>query len=119
MILQGRNLTQGLSGADVAALHKELTQLGFTVLQTEQQASSFGAGTLAAVEQSQAAQKLSATGIVDNATAGAFSVVMRNSTYVVTGTDASAGGLLVELVDKYVGGDVALAETTTARGAAI
>jgi peptidoglycan hydrolase-like protein with peptidoglycan-binding domain len=110
-----------LTGADVATLHKELTQLGSAAPATEQEASSFGAGTLAAVEQFQTAQGLSATGIVDNATAGALSVVIQNSTYVVTGKVASAvsagvGGLLVALVDKNVGGDVTLASTTTARG---
>jgi hypothetical protein len=37
MILQGRNLTQGLSGADVAELHNELTQLGYTIPTSEAQ----------------------------------------------------------------------------------
>jgi hypothetical protein len=41
MILQDRNLTQGLTGADVNELHNELRELGFAIPTDEQQAASF------------------------------------------------------------------------------
>jgi Putative peptidoglycan binding domain len=118
MILQGRNLTQGLTGADVAALQTELTQLAYTVPPTEQQTSQFGVGTLSAVQAFQAAQNLPVTGTVDTATAAALTNVVATSTYIVTGTvssptSASVGVLTVQLVDKNVGGDVNVASTTT------
>jgi peptidoglycan hydrolase-like protein with peptidoglycan-binding domain len=69
MDLQGCNLSQGLSGADIAELHKELGQLGFHVPDAEQTAPSFGAGTLVAVQQFQSAQGIQATGVVDDAIA--------------------------------------------------
>lgn len=118
MNLQGRNLTQGLSGADVAALHGELAQLGYTVPATEQQASQFGSGTLAAVQQAQSAAGLAQTGTVDAATAAALTTLIRLNTYAVTGrvaspTRAGIGALSVRLVDKNVGGDSLLATGTT------
>lgn len=118
MILQGRNLTQGLTGADVATLHAQLTELGFTVPTAEVQASQFGAGTLAAVEQAQAAAGLTANGTVDAATAGALDTLIRVSTYAVSGlvtstVSAGMGGLSVRLVDKNVGGDIVVATATT------
>ena len=118
MILQGRNLTQGLTGPDVATLHAELTQLGYTVPPTEVQANQFGAGTLAAVQQAQAAAGLTASGAVDAATASALDMLIRASTFAVSGHVTSAvsagmGGLSVRLVDKNVGGDVVLAAATT------
>jgi hypothetical protein len=118
MILQGRNLTQGLTGADVGELHQALGQLGFTVPSAEQQALSFGAGTLSAVQQFQKQQGLTVSGTVDAATAAALSAVILSSTYSVTGTVASptrpgTGGLTVTLVDKNIGGDVMLAIAAT------
>jgi len=65
MELQGRNLSQGLTGPDVAALHAELAQLGFTAPAAEVQAGQFGAGTLAAVQQAQTAAGLPPNGVVD------------------------------------------------------
>lgn len=44
MILQGRNLTQGLTGADVGALHGELTALGYTIPTAELQGKSIRRG---------------------------------------------------------------------------
>jgi peptidoglycan hydrolase-like protein with peptidoglycan-binding domain len=113
MNLQQRDLTVGLTGSDVATLHGELTQLGYSVPAQEQQASRFGSGTLAAVEQFLAAQGLPATGTVDAATAAALSTVITGSTYVVTGTvsspnHAAVGALNLQLVDKNVGGDQTL-----------
>ncbi len=118
MNLQGRNLTHGLTGTDVAELQTELARLGYTIPAAEQQGSSFGAGSLAAVEQFQTAQALPSTGIVDAATASALNAVVLASTYVVKGTvsspvSASVTGLVVQLVDKNVGGDVTLASGQT------
>jgi peptidoglycan hydrolase-like protein with peptidoglycan-binding domain len=123
MILQGRNLTQGLTGADVAALHAQLTQLGFVVPATEASATQFGAGTLAAVQQAQSAAGIATNGIVDAATAGALDILIRAATYAVSGHVTSAysaglDGLSVRLVDKNIGGDVILASTTTDVGGA-
>src|SRR5689334_8587041 len=118
MNLQGRNLTVGLTGPDVAELQSELIKLGFAVPAAEQQASSYGQGTLAAVRQFQTAQSIVVTGIVDATTAAAVNDVLDSATYFVGGTvwspnRAGVGGLIVQLVDKNVGGDVVLASTTT------
>jgi peptidoglycan hydrolase-like protein with peptidoglycan-binding domain len=118
MILQGRNLQQGLTGPDVAELQTELTELSYTVPAAEQTASNFGQGTLAGVQQFQTAQGLPTTGIVDAATAAALTAALRPNTYTVTGTVSSAvsagvSGLTVMLVDKNVGGDVSLASGQT------
>ncbi len=123
MILQGRNLTQGLTGADVAALQGTLVQLGFTIPPAEAQASQFGAGTLAALQQAQAAGGLPASGELDAAGAAALTTLVAAATYAVSGHVTSAvsaglGGLTVRLVDKNVGGDVVLQSATTDAGGA-
>jgi outer membrane biosynthesis protein TonB len=116
--LAGRDLKTGDSGDDVRELHTELNSLGYTVPQSDQQGASFGAGTNAAVRQFQTDHSLPATGTVDTATAAAMSSVIRGSTYTVTGTvtssvSAGVNKLTVELVDKNVGGDVALTSGST------
>ena len=118
MILQGRNLTQGFTGADVSALQSELTQLGYTIPPAETQASQFGASTLAAVQNLQATKGLAASGIVDAATVDALNQLVNQSTFVVSGNVTSAtslglGGLKVQLVEKNVGGDVVENSATT------
>jgi hypothetical protein len=123
MTLQGRSLQQGLTGADVAQLQTELADLSYTIPAPDQTASSFGAGTLAAVQQFQTASGLPSTGIVDAATAAALTAAVRPDTYTVTGTVSSAvnagvAGLSVQLVDKNVGGDVSLASAQTNAGGA-
>jgi hypothetical protein len=121
--LQERNLTAGLTGTDVAELHTELSALGYSIPEDETKASSFGPGTLAAVQQFQVAHKLDGNGAVDAATAAALTGVIAGITYKVSGTissaaHASVGTLLVELIDKNIGGDQILARTeTTANGA--
>lgn len=50
MNLQGRNLQQGLTGADVSLLHTELALLNLPVPANEKAAALFGPGTLAAVQ---------------------------------------------------------------------
>src|ERR1700685_2631054 len=121
MILQGRNLQQGLTGTDVAQLQTELAQLSYTIPATESSASSFGTGTLATVQQFQTDQGLSSTGIVDAITAAALTAVLAGATYTVTGivsSSVSAGisGLALQLVDKNVGRDVNLAAGITGPG---
>ena len=118
MILQGRNLAQGETGADVTALQAELTQLGYTIPAAETQGSSFAAGTLAAVQQFQSGTSLPSNGTVDTATAAALTAAILDATYIVTGlvvssTQPGVGGLTATLVDKNVGSDVVLATGTT------
>jgi peptidoglycan hydrolase-like protein with peptidoglycan-binding domain len=118
MTLQGRNLTEGITGADVADLQTELSQLSYPIPAVEQSGTSFGAGTLSAVQQFQTDQGLTSTGVVDSSTAAALSVAIRASKYTVTGivtssVNAGVGGLSVLLVDKNVGGDVNLATSFT------
>jgi peptidoglycan hydrolase-like protein with peptidoglycan-binding domain len=118
MILQGRNLQQGLTGTDVLALQTELVQLGYAIPANEQQGSSFDQGTRDAVLQFQTAHGLAATGVVDATTAAALGDAVEAATYTVTGsvwspTRAGIGGLGVQLVDKYVGADSPLARATT------
>jgi peptidoglycan hydrolase-like protein with peptidoglycan-binding domain len=118
MILQGRNLTQGLTGADVGELQKELRLLGYAVPAAEAKATQFGAGTLAAVKQVQAVRGIAESGEVDAATADASALLVKESTFVVSGHVSSAtslalGGLRVQLVDKAVGGDVVEGSTHT------
>ena len=69
MKLQGRNLTTGLKGQDVALLQSELAALHFSIASTEISDTSFGTATRQAVIDFQKAQGLPTTGIVDEATA--------------------------------------------------
>lgn len=121
MILQGRNLTQNLTGADVEQLQTELTQLGYMVPSSESSATQFGTGTLAAVEQFQTAQGLAANGTVDAATAEALTKAIVLITYTVTGVVTSpsmpsVGSLVVQLVDQNVGGSTTFGTTQTGSG---
>lgn len=121
MILQGRNLTEGLSGADVGQLQTELTQLGYTIPPSESSAMQFGAGTLMAVEQFQTAQRLPASGIVDATTAQALTNAIAEITYTVTGVVTSpsmpsVGSLVVQLVDQNVGGSTTFGTAQTGSG---
>ena len=118
MDLKGRNLTQGLTGADVAELHKELIALGFTIPPAEQQAASFGSDTLAAVRKFQAQQGLAVTGVVEAPTAARLDEIVVLNTYTVSGTvtdpvSTAVGGLTVELVDRNIGADTSLISGST------
>lgn len=70
MKLQGRNLKEGLEGADVALLQSELRQIGYAVPEGEAKAQSFGPGTTEAVRSFQKSHQLEETGEVDSITAG-------------------------------------------------
>jgi hypothetical protein len=76
MKLQGRNLSLSLQGADVALLHTELTQLGFSVLAAEIVAEHFGASTQKAVASFQQQHGLPSTGVVDASTAAQINAVV-------------------------------------------
>ena len=89
MNLKGRNLTQGLTGADVTELHNELIALGFTIPPAEQQAANFGQGTFTAVQQFQTKQGLPITGVVEATTAAELGQIIILSTYTVSGTITS------------------------------
>ncbi len=69
MKLQGSDLSTEMRGADVALLHKELGQLGFTISAAETQATVFGADTAQAVIQFQQTHQLPTSGVVDAQTA--------------------------------------------------
>ena len=61
---------------------------------------------------------MTASGTVDAATASALDMLVRASTFAVSGhvtstVSAGTGGLSVRLVDKNVGGDIVLAAATT------
>jgi hypothetical protein len=118
MDLKGRNLTQGLTGADVGELHTELIALGFAIPPAEQQAASFGSDTLAAVRKFQAQQGLAVTGVVEATTAARLGETIVLNTYSVSGTVTSpvstaVGGLTVELVDRNIGADSSLTSGST------
>jgi peptidoglycan hydrolase-like protein with peptidoglycan-binding domain len=70
MRLQGRNLRVGMSGEDVAQLHRELLTMGYHLPEQERVSRSYGAGTADAVVQFQRSRGLSPTTVVDAQTAG-------------------------------------------------
>jgi len=118
MDLQGRELKFTLAGNDVQLLQTELTQIGLPVPDAERKNANFGEGTQKAVAQFQKDYGLQPTGEVDAETARAINSVVKAMTFIVEGRVASrqrAGvdGLKVEIVDKSVGEDIHLAESTT------
>jgi transcriptional regulator with XRE-family HTH domain len=126
MILQGRNLQQGLTGDDIQLLQSELTLLNFTIPVTERQPTLFGPGTLQIVQNLQKTHNLPITGIVDPVTASAINNdvnAQHPPTSTVSGRvyssqRAGVGGLRIQIVDKNAGPDLPLAEgTTNDRGA--
>jgi hypothetical protein len=118
MILQGRNLEQGQTGMGVAALHEDLVILGYEVSAQERDESRFGGATFVAVRAFQTEYELEATGKVDEGTAKALVTAVAKTTWTVSGLVsnpgvASVASLVVDIVDKNVGGDdpVACGET--------
>src|ERR1700694_1946103 len=104
MNLQGRNLQQGLSGDDVRLLHTELALLNLAGPDNERSGAQFGPATLAVVQQFQRQHNLSATGIVDPATAAAINAAVNAqfppkfsvSGRVYSAVSAGVGGLKIE-----------------------
>lgn len=128
MQLQGRNLSEGMRGEDVALLHSELAQLieagrlDAEIADEEAAGQRFGQTTYEAVIRFQEQHGLDPSGVVEDQTALRINQeVDALQPYVVTGrvfnrTRAGVDGLRVEIVDKNVGGDARLAETTTGDG---
>lgn len=118
MILQGRNLTQGLTGADVGSLQQSLVGLGYRISSAELGQSSFGASTLAAVQAFQKNAGITVTGQVADADAQALASAIGPISWTVSGQVTAAGRagvgvLAVAIVDKNIGGDVPLASGQT------
>ncbi|MGK5693461.1 neuraminidase-like domain-containing protein [Streptomyces sp. URMC 128] len=123
----GRVLEPGHEGNDVGRLHEGLGVIGFEIPRDEIEASRFGPGTRRAVQQFQENHSLEATGVVDERTAASISRAARSAsdggeessqTYHVTGLVVSPErggvvGLDVQIIDRNVGEDITLAETTT------
>jgi len=124
MKLQGRNLSEGMHGEDVALLHTELAQLCEAGLLDAEVGSDevaeqlFGATTHEAVMLFQDQHGLEPTRVVEEETARRINEeVDALQPYVVEGRvvsrpKAGVGGLRVEIVDTNVGDDVRLAEAT-------
>jgi hypothetical protein len=72
MRLDGRDLRAGLTGADVAALHRDLVRLGFEIPEDERSDGLFGAGTARAVADFQRAHGLPDDAVVTEATASSL-----------------------------------------------
>lgn len=136
-------LGEGDSGEPVAALHAALDALAqggllgpasrqpislARQLKAERARQAFGEGTLALVARFQAAAGIDAGGKVDERTAEAINAALERlgkfgteataGEWPVSGTVQSAssagvGGLRVLVVDKGIGGDLALAEAVT------
>src|SRR5215831_6871972 len=78
VILQGRNLTLRMQGADVRLLQTELTLLGFAIPDGE--AGFFSDGTREAVLTFQARHDLDESGVVDERTAEAIAAELDGRT---------------------------------------
>ena len=72
MLVSGQDLRTGMSGVEVAELHRELARLGTTIPSRERRDRRFGAGTVRAVAAFQQAHGLDQTGVVDRETAAAL-----------------------------------------------
>ncbi|HEX9200977.1 MAG TPA: neuraminidase-like domain-containing protein [Acidobacteriaceae bacterium] len=126
MNLQGRDLKQDMSGADVRLLHSELAQLGIAIPEAESGHAVFGPGTRDAVMRFQKANNLPSTGVVDQATAQAINrsvAAQAAPVFTVSGKvygtrSAAMAGLHLTVVDKNAGPDVPLAQGTTDEGGA-
>jgi len=62
MNLQAREISEGMNGEDVGLLHRELTQLGFTIPRLEGGRQFFGQRTVEAVKEFQRSRGLRAGG---------------------------------------------------------
>jgi len=126
MKLQGRTLTTGLKGQDVALLQSELAALHFSIAPTEIGDTSFGTTTRQAVLDFQKAQGLPTTGIVDEATATRINATLAEARggaqqFVVQGhihlKDGHAfDGVLVRAFDKDLRSEEPLGQAITIDG---
>src|SRR6266540_350281 len=109
------DLTLGLSsrGDAVRALQRDLQALGLSVPQGELAEAVFGAGTLAAVRQVQAAAELEPTGVLDAAAQEALSRALLPLQYqssrvegrLLSERGTPAGGVPVTLYRRDSGGE--------------
>ncbi|GAA3264541.1 neuraminidase-like domain-containing protein [Streptomyces labedae] len=122
-------LELGREGDEVGRLHEDLGVIGLEIPRDEREAARFGRGTQSAVQQFQREHSLEATGVVDERTAALISRAVHvagdggedaaaGETYRVSGLVVSperggVAGLDVEIVDRNVGADIMLAQTTT------
>lgn len=118
MELQGRDLKRDMRGDDVALLQRELMLLGYAVPDVERRDSFFGDVTHQIVQRFQREHGTQVTGVVDAQTAHLINSRVNAETVTVEGritspTRASVAGLQVHIVDKNVGADVVLFNTTT------
>jgi Neuraminidase-like domain/Putative peptidoglycan binding domain/Salmonella virulence plasmid 28.1kDa A protein len=125
MELQGRDLSQDMQGEDVKVLQAELAQLGLKVADNEAAEAVFASSTMDAVRRFQKQHGLPTTGVVEAITAreinAAVDALAERPDYSVSGTVFSTdrvglAGLTVLVVDRNVGGDLQLAETSTDAG---
>jgi len=115
MKLQDRNLSLRMDGEDIKLLHRELSQLGYTIPPQEVENGLFEKGTHEAVLMFQQTRNLRATGIVDETTAKAI-----NDSFIVQGTvrrenQRPLPGAIVRAFDKDLRQERLLGETTTSR----
>jgi hypothetical protein len=117
---------------EVGDLHKALALMGLEVTVSERKSRNFGASTREAVRKLQSEYQLKVTGVVDKATAdllnhqpieappagGLSEEMVFTVEGEVSSRRAGVGGLRVEIVDKYVGGDQSIKETVTDDGGA-
>lgn len=113
MKLQGRNLSLQMDGEDVKVLHRELSQLGYTIPAQEIERGLFEKGTYEAVLMFQQTRNLRATGVVDEATAKAI-----NDSFIVQGTvrrenQRPLPGAIVRAFDKDLRQEQLLGKTST------
>jgi hypothetical protein len=122
MNLQGRNLSTNLTGGDVALLHTELAQLGYTTIPApEVRGQLFGPGTLQAVQDFQRKRGLTVTGVVDPPVAKAINAAVDAivpASFTVSGLvrhqDGMAlGGVIVRAFDKDLRSEQPLGQATS------
>ena len=118
MSVQQTTLSAGSSGDAVRALQTKLLQLGATIPAAERATATYGPATVQAVANVQAQHKLQTSGNVDEATSVAIDATIPSIVYSVDGTVASGdsagvGGLSVQVVDKNIPTDVAVAGAVT------
>jgi peptidoglycan hydrolase-like protein with peptidoglycan-binding domain len=109
MRLQGRNLTFGMTGEDVAALQTELARLGYDIPQAERHEASFGKGTALAATQFRTTVGLPESSSVDAVFARALDAAARppSETWTVDEAESAANAALVHRALAAVGIDVA------------
>jgi hypothetical protein len=84
-------ISEGMTGANVAILHRELTRLGLPIETAELRGQVVGPSTLKAIRTFQASHQLEPTGIVDRKTAEAIAASLGRFDPAGTPDDAARG----------------------------